>query len=576
MTVSAIGAAPAAVPGGRFRLGKSVVLIGLAGLVALIILYPLGALIIASLGPGVPNPLAEVGPLQGYVLLFKEFDLLVNTMVISVGSTLLALFFGVSLAWITTRTNIPYARTLEQLILIPFYMTPLIGAVAWVMLASPGQSGLVNGFLMSVFGLSDGLFNIYTPGGIIWVMGIYYAPFCYLFAAGALKSMEPALEECSTVMGGGILHTARRVTIPLIMPAILGSLLLVFVLSVGQFGVPAVIGMPRGYHVLTTRIYQYVAGFDPNYAAAAAMGLSLLIFAAAGVTLQFKFLGKRSFTTVTGRGFRPRRIDVKFWRIPLFLVACFYVLVSVVLPLGTLVWASLLKWITSDVFNAKLTLDNYRYILFEYPTTSIAIKNSIILAVGGACIVIGISVLVAWMLQRTQIRGRRLLEYVVMIPLGVPGIVFSIGLLWAWVRFPFLDIYGTIWILLIAFITIFLPYGVRAISSTLVQIDRSLEECASVLGASWGRVMRTITFPLLAPGIWAGWTLILVSIIKELSAPALLYNSKTVVLSVAVFDLYVSGSFTYVATLSLIQALILFVILFLARRLGGARGISIG
>jgi iron(III) transport system permease protein len=315
-----------------------------------------------------------------------------------------------------------------------------------------------------------------------------------------------------------------------------------------------------------------VAGFQPNYAAAAAMGLSLFAFSAVGVYLQFKILGNRSYTTVTGRGYRPRLIDVKRWKAPLFAFAALYIAVAVLLPLAAIGYASALQWITSDLATAQFTWDNFRYILFEYPATRIAIQNTLLLALGGACLTLVVAGLIAWMLNRTRIPGRRTLEYIAMMPVAVPGIVFSLGLLWAWIRFPIVQVYGTLWILLICYVTIFLPYGIRSVSATLVQIDKSLEECASVCGASWGHMLRTVTLPLLSPGLWAGWTLLFISIIKELSASALLYNSRTVVLSVAVFDLWVGSSFTRVAALSLIQALIIFAVLLLARRLGRAGG----
>lgn len=553
----------------RLPLGVGSFSLLLLVLACFLVLLPLGALVLASFQAEAGQPL-----LRNYWLLIGNAEIVWNTAVVSVGSTLLALFFGASLAWITTRTNIPLSRTLEQLLLIPFYMTPLIGSIAWVILAAPGRAGILNMSAMKLFGIEDGIFNIYSPAGIVWVMGLYYAPFCYLLTSGALKSMDGSLEECSTVLGASNIKTALRITMPLIKPAILSSTLLVFVLSVGQFGVPAVIGMPRGYNVLTTRLYQYVAGFDPDYAAAAALGLSLLAFASVGVWLQSRLLRGGNFTTVSGRGYRPRRIDVRGWRIPLFLLTCVYVLISVVLPLLALLWASLLKWVTADVTAGKFTLDNYRYILTGYPTTQIAILNSLFVSLVGASAVMLLSILIAWTVQRTRAPSRKLLEFVSMMPLGVPGMVFSLGLLWVWIRMPIVNIYGTIWILVVCFVTIFLPYGVRAVSSTLMQLDRSLEECAAVLGASAGRILRTVTAPLLLPGVWAGWTLVLVSIIKELSAPALLYNSKTVVLSVAVFDLYVSGSFTYVAAMSLIQAVILFILLFVTGRVVSARGVG--
>ena len=549
---------------------RTALLSAVTALVLFLVGFPLVMLVTGSFSGARPTVAQVDNPVQGYLLLFREIDLLWNSIVVAVGSTLLAVLFGVSLAWITTRASVPGRGLVEQLILIPFYLTPLLGAVGWALLASPSEAGLLNAPLMAAFGLKDAPLNIYTPFGIIWVMGLYYAPFCYLFAASALRSMEPALEESSRVLGGGTFTTALRVTLPLILPAILGSSLLVFVLAVGQFGVPAVLGMPRGYLVLTTRIYQYVAGFQPNYAAAAAMGLSLFAFSAVGVYLQFKVLGDRSYTTVTGRGYRPRPVDVKGWRLPLLLVACAYVAVAVVLPLAAIGLASVLQWITSDLANAPFTLENYRYLLFDYPATRIAIQNTLGLALGGATLTLILGALIAWMILRTRMPGRRLLEYIAMIPVAVPAIVFSIGLLWAWIRFPIVPIYGTVWILLVCYVTIFLPYALRSISATLVQLDKSLEECAGVCGASWAHTMRTVTLPLLRPGLWAGWTLLFISIIKELSASALLYNSRTIVLSVAVFDLWVGSSFTRVAALSLIQALIIFLVLLIARRIGRA------
>jgi iron(III) transport system permease protein len=361
------------------------------------------------------------------------------------------------------------------------------------------------------------------------------------------------------------------ITLPLILPAILGASLLVFVLALGQFGIPAVLGMPHGYMVATTRIYQLVAGFNPNYAAAAAMGLSLMLFSVIGVWLQIRILGGHSFTTITGRAFRPRPVDVGKWKIPLLAFAMLYLAVAIVLPIGAVIWASALRWLTTEWESARFTWANYEYILFEYPVTQIAIKNSLLLSVAGSVLVIGLSVLVSWYIERTRLPGRRSIELISMVPLAVPSIVFSLGLLWAWIRLPLLDIYGTLWILLICYITIFLPYGMRSITASFKQIDKSLEECANVCGAGWSTVLRSVTLPLLAPGIWAGWTLVFVSILKELSASALLYTSKTVVLSVAVFDLLQGSSFPRVAALSLLQALLIFAVLFSARIASGRK-----
>ena len=550
---------------------KGVVLSVVAALVTFLVFYPLGWLVAGSfLGKRAVTGVG-VDAFQGYAELLNELELVRNSAVVGVGATVLAVVLGVSLAWITTRTNVPWRRALDKLVLVPFFITPLLGAVGWAILASPGRGGLLNNMIASTFGLEEGPLNVYTPWGVIFVTGIYYVPFTYLFVAGALRSMDPALEECSRILGGGNLRTALKITFPLIKPAIVGSSLLVFVLSIGQFGVPAVLGLPHGYLVLTTRIYQHVAGFLPNYGAAAAMGLSLFVVTVIGVYFQFKVLGTRSYVTVTGRGYRPKLLDVGIWKWPLFLFGYGFVAVVVVLPMGAIVFSSLLKYVTSSLTGAVYTLENFRYVLFDLSTTKVSIINTIGLSVGGATVALAICGAVAWIVHRTDLTGRKLLEYIAMVPVAIPGMVFSLGLLWAWIRVSYVPLYGTIWIVLIAYVTVFLPYGIRAVGSNLVQIDRSLEECASVCGAKWNRVLRTVTLPLLKPGLWAGWTLLFVSMIKELSASALLVNSRTMVLSVQVFDLWVGSSFTLVAALSMIQTVLILVCLLLIRRIGGVK-----
>ena len=558
-------------PLGSLASTKGIVLGVVAVVVTFLVLYPLIWLVIGSfLGKrAVTGSGAET--FQGYAALLSEMHLVLNSAIVGVGSTLLSVVLGVTLAWITTRTNIMWRSVLDKLVLVPFFITPLLGAVGWAILASPGRGGLLNNIIASIFGLDEGPLNIYTPGGVIFVTGIYYVPFTYMFVAGALRSMDPALEEGSKILGGGNLRTALRITLPLIKPAIVGSSLLVFVLAIGQFGVPAVLGMPHGFLVLTTRIYQHVAGFLPNYGAASAMGLSLFLVTVVGVYLQFKVLGKRSYVTVTGRGYRPKLLDVGVWKWPLFFFGFGFVAVVVVLPMGAIIFSSLLKFVTSTLGGAVYTLENYRYVLFELSTTKVSIRNTIGLAFGGATIALAICGVVAWIVHRTKLRGRKLLEYVAMVPIAIPGMVFSLGLLWAWIRVSYIPLYGTIWIVLIAYVTVFLPYGIRAVGSNLVQIDPSLEECASVCGAKWTRVLRTVTLPLLKPGLWAGWTLLFISMIKELSASALLVNSRSMVLSVQVFDLWVGSSFTLVAALSVIQTLLIFVFLVMIRRVGGVR-----
>lgn len=534
-------------------------------LVAFLVLFPMAMLVIGSFGAALPNE-AFADPLRAWRSVPTEVGLLWNTLAIAVGATIIAVVFGSGLAWILGRTDVPGAGRLESLVVVPFYLTPLILAVGWAILGSPSRAGLLNRLAMDALHLQTAPLDMYTAHGIAWVIGLAYTPFCFLFTLASLKAMDPALEESSAVLGAGTRRTALRVTFPLVLPAITGGSLLTFVLAISQFGAPAILGMPRGLFVVTTEIYQITSAYSTDYAKAAALGLSLIAFSFLGVWVQFRVLGNRRFTTVTGRGFRPKVLRLGVWRWPLFLLCLAFVGVAVVLPLGAIALMAFLQFPTTVISEMKFTLANFEFVA-NYPTTVIAIRNTIILGLGAASAGVILSVLISWILTRTKLPFRGLLESVSLLPLAVPATVFALALLWAWIRFP-LGVYGTMWVLLIAYVTIFLPFGIRAVNTSLRQIDPSLEEAALVLGGSWLRSLRSITLPLLAPGLWAAWVLLFVSSVKELSASVLLYTSHTVVLSVAVFGLWLSNSFTQVAAMALVQALLLFATLWLTGKIG--------
>jgi len=362
--------------------------------------------------------------------------------------------------------------------------------------------------------------------------------------------------------------TAIKITLPLVSPAISGSALLVFILAVGQFGIPAILGIPGKYYVLTTEMYTLVSSYPPNYSVVAALGVFLFMLTALLIYVQTKFLGRREFTTVTGKGFRPRRIKTGKWRIVLLFFCSLYIFVSVALPLGAVIWVSLIKYLTPKLGLATYTLKHYREVLFTYPPTKLAIKNSMILGVLGATIAMILTGGISWILHRTTLAGRKSLEYISMFPIAIPSVVFAVALLWTWINVPL--IYGTIWLLLICYVTVYMPYGIKSTSATLVQIEKSLEECAQVLGASWFRTIRTVTIPLLKPGIIAGWTLLFIIFNRELTSSLFLSTSKSVVMSVAIFDLNYQGLWGKLSVLSVIQTIIVFTMLGIARKIGGS------
>jgi iron(III) transport system permease protein len=285
------------------------------------------------------------------------------------------------------------------------------------------------------------------------------------------------------------------------------------------------------------------------------------------VYLQARVLRKRQFITVTGKGFRPRKILMGKWRMGLFSLCAFYVFVSVVLPVAAVLWVSLIEFVVPKLSAAVYTLKHYENILFVFPPTKLAIKNSIILAVIGATVGMILTGGISWILHRTRAPGRRLLEYLSMFPIAIPSVVFAVALLWTWINVPL--VYGTIWLLLVCYVTVYLPYGIKSTSATLMQIDKSLEECAYVCGGSWFHTLRTITLPLLKPGVIAGWTLMFIVFSRELASSLFLCTSKSVVISVAIFDLYYQGLWNKLGALSILQVVIVFGMLALARKVGG-------
>ena len=526
---------------------------GVAAVTAVLVLYPVFYLVQASLDVGDPEvrPPTAYG-LGNYVLLANYWQIIANTLVVSLIAAAIALVFGFSMAWILTRTNVPFRRTLTQLMTVPYYVTPLLGALAWSMLGAP-ESGFVNQVWRAIGG-SGALFDITGPVGIAWVMALFEGSVAYVMIAAVMESMDPSLEEASQVMGGGRLRTMLRVTLPLVSPGLLGAAVFVFAEMLGSFSAALLLGTPNRFYVLTTAIYQFVSQFPPRLPLAAAMGVSLFVVMFVMLRIYHGVLVGRSFVTVTGKAFRPRPMDVGRLRYVLLGVCLFYVFVSAVLPIATLIFASVQRLSTAFPKRSNFTLEHYRTALSLNAVRS-AMWNSLLLGVLTATIGIVITALLAWMITRSRMPGRGVLEYIVMFPQSVPRLVFAFGMMWAWLVFP-LPIYGTFWLLLIAYLTVFLPLGVRTISGVLVQLDKSLEECGEVCGAPWGYRMRSITMPLIKPGLVAAWLLIFVASVRELGASILLMGPQSKVMTPAIVEAFFSTSSELTAAMAIIQTVV--------------------
>ena len=490
-----------------------------------------------------------------------------NSLILGAWTGLFSLLIGVSLAWAVSRTNVQAKPLIQITASLSYLSPPFLTAIAYVYLYSP-NAGLLNVLLRDVLGVPWLTFNVFSMTGLVLVTVLHTFPFVYLLASSALQSVDASYEEAAQILGAGKFRTAFSVTAPLVAPAILSGTLLSFVNAIALFGSQAIIGLPGRIFTLPTRIYA-LFDYPPEYGLASAMSLLFIVITVIALYLQRAFLARRSFVTLGGKGARPQLMDLgpARWLVFGFVVVTF--IVSILLPYGTLIAVSISKSWGLDFWKG-LTLDHYKWILFGYEPTQRAILNSLGLAIVAATVAVLLGAIIGWIDLRTRVPGRKLLDYAALIPLGLPGIVVAVALIQFWLKMP-LALYGTLAILLLAYVGRYIPLGVRAANASLRQIDPSLEESAQILGATWMQTMREITLPLIRPGLFAGWLLVFVPVIQELSASILLFSSKSITLAVAIYNLYETGYIEPVAALAMINMLIIGAAIFVANKLGGGR-----
>ena len=499
----------------------------------------------------------------------------VNTILISSGSTVLATFLGVSLAWINARTNCPGRDFLEPYNLIPFFLSPFVGAIAWHNLAAP-KTGLLNNWAQDYLGFETHILNVDNLWGVIWVTGIFFAPLVYLFVVGSLRRMDPSLEDSARTTGAGLFKTTMTVTLPLVMPGILSGAIIVFVTSAGEFGVPFKLSAPYGWETLTTQIFSKAVGDDANHYLGAAMSMALGIITVVLIWIQQRYIAPRSFTTVTGKGFRPNVLDLGSWKWVAFGYNVLYILVAVVLPILSLLVVSLHPVWEATIQPAQMSFINYEKTLFFWREDSIqaatnGIFNSLILALVGATLSMVLAIVVSYMIHRTKGPMTRLIDFLCVVPIGFPGIVLAMGVLVTYIQTP---IYATLWILLLGYVTRFFPYGQRNVSSIMLAISEELDQSSRMSGASWFTTLKRITIPLLKPGIFAGWVLLFIIFLRELSISIILYTTGTETLSVGVYYLSNFENEPLTAALSMAQTIVLLAAIFLFRRVAGKEALT--
>jgi len=567
-------ALPTAVP----RFDSRWVLIGVpVALVAWLALVPLVFLLWQSfLTPQTATAPAQY-TLENFRTAYFDSDnarLLFNSLQFAVGAAALSLVVGTGLAWMNERTNTPFKTLFFALAIIPLVIPGILFTVAWIMLASP-KIGLINLALQGLFATDAVFVNIYSMAGMIWVDGLHYSPMAFLLMTAAFRSMDPSLEEQAALSGASVPQIARRITLRLAWPAALGALLILFVRSIESFEVPALLGLPVGIQVYTSSIYQAIHEYPSRIGLAAAYAVTLLLLTSLGIYAQSRLAREAGrFSTVTGKGFRPRTIDLGNWRYLTAAIFILYFVIIVLLPFLVLVWSSLQKFYSAPSWAAlqRVSLDSYRAVL-DNPQFGEVVWNSVLLAFASATTVMLVSAVIAWVVLRTKVPGRWMLDNLASLPLVFPGLVLGLAIM---VCYLYVDIgvYGTLWIMFIAYVTRFLPYGMRYNSSSVLQIHKELEESAAMSGAPWSMTFRRVVLPLLKPGLLAGFIYVMIVSIRELSSSILLYSPGSEVVSIMIWELWQNGQYVELSALGVMLIAALFVLVVLAQLLGRRFGIA--
>jgi len=486
-----------------------------------------------------------------------------NTVVLALWSGVIAVVIGAPMAWLTARTDLPWSRAIRSLVMASFVTPPFLGA--WVMLAGP-NAGYLNKLYRSLTGAEEPLFNIFTMTGLIFVVALYTFPYVYIMIDNTLGLIASDLEEAAAILGAHRLQVALTVTLPMVLPAILSGFILAVLQALALFGSPAILALPAGFHTITTQVWALFQ-YPPKIEMAAACSVPLLLSTALLLLVQKKLLGRRGYASVGGKGGQRRVIPLGAWRYPA-LAGCLAVLAcAVFLPYSVLAraafshaWAEPLSW-------ENFTLANWSF-TFLYSATQSAIVNTLELGVLTACVGAALAALLAYITTRKLVIGHQVLAFLTLAPVVIPGIVLAVALFIAYTRPPFL-LYGTLWILFIAYLTKEMPVGYSQSDATFRGIHPELEEAGRILGAGRLRVLGEITAPLAKSGIIATWCFIFIGVIRELSASIILFTPSTKVMSVVIFDLKEEGQFGAIAVLGLFMLLMTFVVVALMQSLLG-------
>ena len=559
--------------------GKSLSLLAFSCLLIYLVIVPLIVLVFGSfksVAPGTPGYFNFDLTLENYVRAFGSRYLpraTMNTAIFALGSSAIAFVLGAFLAWVTERTNSPFRSLLYVMAISRVILPGVLVTFSWIVLLSP-QIGILNRLLMAGFGLEQAPFNIYSMAGLIWVEGIDLTPLAFLLMASAFRSMDPSLEEAAMVAGSGPLEILRRVTLPMMKPALLSALVLLFVRGIESFETPALIGLRANIFVYTTEIWLNSARAPTDYGLAGAYSMVLIVISAALIMIYLRLTAHgEKFMTITGKGYRPRRVDLGKWRFLTAALSLLILFLVFVLPMLTVTWMSLVP------SHLASSLEGFSRISFKaywdawaFPLTLQGLQNSMFLGVASASGVTLLTAVIAYIVVKTRIRGRGVLDFLAFVPYIVPGLIFGLSILWFYLNvMPAL--YGTLTILLLAYLGKYLPVAMRINVACMTQIHSDLEEAAATCQSSWGRSFVKITLPLIRPGLVAAWIWVFTHSFREIPTAMILAYPGTEPVGVVMFKYWEDSTYQRLAAFGVMLFVVLLVTSLIALRVGKRFGI---
>ena len=560
--------------------GGGIVLIGLTVILLYQVAVPLALIVWTSfktIRPGEAGFLDFSFTLANYSRAYgigEFWQASVNTVYFALASTALAFIWGTFLAWTVERTNTPLARLIGVVTLGRIIIPGVIITVSWILMASP-SIGILNHLIASISGVSRVL-NIYSFWGMVWVQSLEMTPLAYLLMSAALQSIDPRLEEASAIAGAGTWPTFRRVTLPLVFPAAAAAALLLFIQTVESFEVPLLLGGRARVSVYTTQVYFNTSRMPTDWGLSSTYSMMLLLLAMVLLLVYFRLVrhGER-YQTITGKDYRPRRIDLGAWKYSACALSLLLVFLITGLPFLTMLYASLLPRFqapTAEAFQA-MTWFNYANLLAEDGYALKPLWNSTLLGVGSATAVMLLVAGISYFVHKTRVRGRKILDFLGFAPIALPSVVLGSAFMWLYLLIP-VPVIGTLSIIGLAYLTRYLPFALRFVSTAMAQIHSELEEAAAVAGGGWWRNFYHIYLPLLRPGLMAGWFWVMVHAYRELTISLMLARSNNRTASVIIFDLWSNGSFQQLSAFGVVMFTLLIALVTIAQKISARYGIQ--